>query len=103
MTGTTAVAATVCIGPGVQLHSVKSDAPVADGDLMHKGAYLVVEAIAIHAQIGWGKSKAQQTWWEREAQQSGPQTRILGLAEGREIGDSSHGCDFRGLRAEQGS
>ncbi len=67
MTGTTAVAATVCIGPGVQLHSVKSDAPVADGDLMHKGAYLVVEAIAIHAQIRWGKSEAQKTWRKGEA------------------------------------
>jgi len=69
---------------------------------MHKGAYLVVEAIAIHAQIGWGMPKAQQTRWKREAQRSGPQTRILGPAAVREAGDWSHGCDFPGLRAEQG-
>jgi len=66
-TGTTAVARTVCIDPGIQLHSIERDSSIADGDLMHKGAYLTIKAIAIHAQVGRGMPKAQKTRRKRKA------------------------------------
>src|SRR5580704_10402419 len=63
--GGTAVACTVCIGPGVQLHSIECDTSVANWYLTQKRAYLTIEAIAIHPQICGSMPKAQQTWRKR--------------------------------------
>lgn len=47
--------------PGVEFKSVKRDAPFANGHDADEGAHEPVERVLVHAQIGGGYPKAEQS------------------------------------------
>ncbi|MCH7820963.1 MAG: hypothetical protein IIA07_03005 [Proteobacteria bacterium] len=46
--------------PGVQFKSVEGNALLTDGNVGEKGPDLGVEAVAVHAEIGWSIAKAYE-------------------------------------------
>jgi hypothetical protein len=58
----TTVPSLIFLEPLVKVKSVKTDTLRADWYFNQMWAYLRVESIFVHAQIGWGVAKADHSW-----------------------------------------
>jgi hypothetical protein len=55
------VAALIVVGPGIEVKPVEGDPLRTDRDRGEKGTNLAIEAILVHAEIGWCVAHADET------------------------------------------
>ena len=48
------------VHPGIHFKAVEGDSLPANSEFGQDGAHLPVEAVAVHAQVGWGVAEADQ-------------------------------------------
>ena len=50
------------VGPGVEVKTVEGNAVHTDRNDGYVRAHLAVEAVLVHAEVGWGGAEADEAW-----------------------------------------
>jgi hypothetical protein len=54
------VAALIVVRPGIEVKTIEGNSLRTDRDRAKEGTYVAIEAIFVHAEIGWGVAQADE-------------------------------------------